>query len=147
VILYLDTSAIVKKYFKEDFSEKVITLWKEARAIVTSSVAYAETMASFHRKKREAPVKEKLFERVANAFRRDWQTFICVETNNDLNELIDHLVGHYALRGFDAIHLASALVVYGRLPEDFLFVSFDQRLIQAARAEDLNTFPSDLRNP
>lgn len=51
MILYLDTSAIVKKYFKEQGSMEVIRLWKKTNSIVTSTVAYAETLAAIHRKK------------------------------------------------------------------------------------------------
>jgi len=46
MILYLDTSALVKKYFKETGSDEVISKWQEATGIITSSVAYAESLAS-----------------------------------------------------------------------------------------------------
>jgi uncharacterized protein YcbX len=47
----------------------------------------------------------------------------------------------YPLRGFDAIHLASARLVHENLPEDFIFACFDHSLARAAQAEGLNTFP------
>ena len=49
MILYLDTSALVKRYFKEKNSDELIARWRQAAEIFTSSVAYAETMASFYR--------------------------------------------------------------------------------------------------
>ena len=33
MILYLDTSALVKRYFQEPFSEEVADLWKKAAEI------------------------------------------------------------------------------------------------------------------
>jgi len=39
MILYLDTSALVKKYFREAGSSRVILHWKKAGAIATSSIA------------------------------------------------------------------------------------------------------------
>jgi predicted nucleic acid-binding protein len=111
MILYLDTSALLKKYFKEPGSIEVISRWKEAKGIVTSSVAYAETMASFYRKKREVNIRGKVFGKILNSFQRDWTSFIRVEVTDDLNESIDEIVGRYSLRGFDSIHLASALIV------------------------------------
>ena len=70
MILYLDTSALIKKYFREDGSDSVISKWKEATGIVTSSVAYAEALASIYRKQREAKFgKDKLVE-LLNAFRK-----------------------------------------------------------------------------
>ena len=53
MILYLDTSALIKKYFKEVGSKDVISRWKAATAVVTSTVAYAEVMASIYLKKRK----------------------------------------------------------------------------------------------
>ena len=83
MILYLDTSALLKKYFKEYASTDVISMWKEAMAIATSSVAYAETMASLYRKKREVTMDESVFSSILNSFHRDWQSFISVEVNNN----------------------------------------------------------------
>lgn len=141
MILYLDTSALLKKYFKEVASTDVISMWKEAAAIVTSSVAYAETMASFYRKKREVNINENIFVSIIDSFHKDWESFIRVEVNNDLNEKIDKLVALHPLRGFDAIHLASALMIHENVTEDFFFACFDQRLSMAAKSEDLNIFP------
>jgi uncharacterized protein YcbX len=64
-----------------------------------------------------------------------------VEVTDELNEVIERLVGIHPLRGFDAIHLASAVLLNEKLPEDFLFACFDERLAQAARREGLKVFP------
>jgi predicted nucleic acid-binding protein len=141
MILYLDTSALLKRYFKEPYSDEIISRWKGATEIVTSSVAYAETMASFYRKKREVGLSDKVIKKIVNSFRMDWKSFIRVELTDDLNEYIDKAVGSHPLRGFDAIHLASALTVHEMLPEDFLFACFDRRLTHAAQVEGLETFP------
>ncbi len=144
MILYLDTSALLKKYYKEPGSTEVISRWKEATGIVTSSVAYAETMASFYRKKREVNIRGKLLGKILNSFQRDWTSFIRVEVTDDLNESIDKIVARYPLRGFDSIHLASALIIHQRVPEQFLFACFDRNLIQAAQVEGLETLPTNL---
>jgi predicted nucleic acid-binding protein len=141
MILYLDTSALVKRYFQEPYSDDVISIWKSAEQIVTSFVAYAETMASMYRKKREGGIANKLIRKAAGAFQRDWESFIRVEVNDALNGYIDSVVERYPLRGFDAIHLASAMVIYERLPENFLFACFDESLAHAARSEGFETFP------
>ena len=139
MILYLDTSALIKKYFKEAGSDEVISIWQEATGIVTSSVAYAEALASIYRKKREAKFGNDRLEKIFGAFRRDWNSFIRVEVTDDLNEWIDKMVSRYPLRGFDAIHLASALIVHDRLPEEFLFACYDKKLLQAAHRAGLKT--------
>ena len=60
MILYLDTSALVKRYFQEPYSDDVLSKWESATQIVTSAVAYAETMATIHRKKREENLNDAL---------------------------------------------------------------------------------------
>lgn len=138
MIVYLDTSALVKRYFKEEYSAEVINYWADAEEIITSCVTYVEAMASFWRKKREGLTPEGLIREVSGLFKRDWESFIRVEVNEDLNEYVDLLIERHPLRGFDAIHLASAKVVHDSLQENFIFLCFDQRLASAAYEEGLN---------
>jgi predicted nucleic acid-binding protein len=66
LILYLDTSALVKRYFEEPYSNKVAEQWQAADEIATSSVAYAEALASFHRKSREAVLDAEILDDISN---------------------------------------------------------------------------------
>lgn len=141
MILYLDTSALVKRYFREPFSDEVVLRWKTATEIVISSVAYAEALASFYRKKRETGLKEALTRKVIEAFLLDWKSFVRIEVNEELDTYLDRALERYPLRGFDAIHLASAVLVREGLQEDILFVCFDQVLARAARKEGFEIFP------
>ena len=68
-------------------------------------------------------------------------SFIRIQVTDELNEIIDRVIGNYPLRGFDAIHLASAILVNQALPEDLLFACFDRRLSMAAMEEGFETFP------
>jgi predicted nucleic acid-binding protein len=142
VILYLDTSALVKRYFKEPYSDEVIAKWQEAAEIVTSSVAYAETLAAIHRKKRESALKQDLVNKIADDLRADWNSFIRIQVNDELNEYIDKAINGHPLRGFDAIHLASAMIMNETFPDNVLFACFDQTLTQAAIREGMQTFPA-----
>jgi predicted nucleic acid-binding protein len=142
VILYLDTSALLKKYVKETWSDEIIDLWKQALGIATSSVAYAEAMASLYRKKREEKVPSATFRKLLHSFREDWHSFIRVDVTQNLNTPIDKIVKRYPLRGFDAIHLASAILIHERMPSEFLFACFDRSLVIAATQNGLQTFPS-----
>jgi len=141
MILYLDTSALVKKYFEEKNSAEVISAWKSSLGISTSAVAYAELLAAVYRKASETRANKSLFERVVSTFQEDWSSFIIVEVDNRLNETIHKVIANHGLRGFDAIHLASALVIGSAVSDDFLFACYDDRLNHAAKAEGLQTLP------
>ena len=140
MIVYVDTSALLKRYFQESFSEEVLATWQQSEALVTSSVTYAETMAIIYRKKKDSDLEDNVVQKIVDAFQRDWSGFIRVEVTDALNKYIDNVVQKHLLRGFDAIHLASALVVKEGVPSNFFFACFDQRLNQAARLEDLDVF-------
>jgi predicted nucleic acid-binding protein len=143
VILYLDTSALVKRYFHEPYSEEVLSRWQEATEIATSSVAYAESLASFYRKKQETAFEDALMDQIVRNLRTDWQSFIRIQVNEELNEHIDKAIEAHPLRGFDAIHLASAMIMHENFQDRLLFACFDRRLNQAAQTEGIHTFPVD----
>jgi hypothetical protein len=42
---------------------------------------------------------------------------------------------------FIGSHLASAMVIRERMPQDFVFACFDERLARAAQSDGLETFP------
>jgi predicted nucleic acid-binding protein len=65
-----------------------------------------------------------------------------VEGDNRLNETIHKVIADHGLRGFDAIHLASALAIGSAVADNLLFACYDEKLAQAARVEGLETLPS-----
>jgi hypothetical protein len=70
------------------------------------------------------------------------ERFFKVDVTEDLNEIIDRVWARHPLPGFDAIHLASSLLLREYLPEDLLFSCFEQRLTKAAADEGLKTYPA-----
>lgn len=143
MILYLDTSALVKLYFQEPFSNEVLSKWQSAEQVVTSSVAYAETLASINRKSREGYLEDASLGELLASFQREWSSLIRVEVTDELNVYIDSAVERYPLRGFDLIHLASAMVIHERAPEGFVFACFDEKLTHGARSEGFEVFPPE----
>jgi len=53
MILYCDTSALIKRYVQEEGSSELTEIWTQALHVCTSTVAFAESMAVFGRKYRE----------------------------------------------------------------------------------------------
>ena len=130
MILYLDTSALVKLYAEEEGTELVERAVDEAEVVTTSIVAYAEARAALARKLREA----------VEALDEDWETLDTYEATDELVRTAGALAEEQALRGFDAIHLASVLLVRevrrqqtGESTEEaVLFLGFDSHLTEAA---------------
>ena len=142
MVLYLDTSALVKRYFEEESSDVVLSLWGKAGHIVTSSVAYSETLACFYRKKNEPGFDDNVFAKILDEFREDWSSFIRVQVNDGLNPFIDQVFACCHLRGFDAVHLASAVLIREKLTKDLVFACYDSRLNKAAKLQGLEILES-----
>ena len=53
--VYLDTSALVKRYVREPGTARVLTLWRQANHLATSRLTYAETVCAVRRKARTEP--------------------------------------------------------------------------------------------
>jgi len=137
MILYCDTSALIKRYVQEEGSSELAEIWTQALHICTSTVAFAESMAVFGRKYREGMLNREKFRHVTAEFKREYQHLILVPVSEDLNKLIEELIIKYPLRGFDVIHLSSALLIKQAGKLNTYFAAFDKTLNQAAKEENL----------
>jgi uncharacterized protein len=134
VILYCDTSALIKLYVAEVHSEEVLDLYKKASLVVVSRVTYAEAMAGLSRRFRESPVDHPKIEALKDTLRNDWPEFGIVELTQSVVELAATYADLFALRGFDSIQLASAKALQMKATEPVHFACFDQRLVRASAA-------------
>lgn len=136
MILYLDTSALVKLYVREAGTAALQTHAAKAEALATSSVAYAETRAAFARLKHTGMTTDVRHQQRLRQLDRDWDALLKVELAPDVLRSAGDLAEIYNLRGFDAIHLASALwcwrALKARVAAPVDFAVFDRRLAAAA---------------
>ena len=70
MILYLDTSALVKLYVEEPLSQELTVA--VAEAVATSLIAYTESRAAFARARREARLSAQTYRRIVGDFVDDW---------------------------------------------------------------------------
>ena len=75
------------------------------------------------------------------SFRTDFQTLTRIALDDDVHRRVEDLLVRHPLRGADAVHLASAVLVRDVLQEQVTFACADQRLVDAARAEGLLIAP------
>lgn len=137
MILYLDSSSIVKDYLEELHSESVREWIQLADLVATSSVAYPEVLSALTRRWRQGEFNLERLRLLHGKLEEDWSRFLLLPV---LERSAGDLVLRHPLRGFDAIHLAAALdLTKGPSMEEVVFSSFDHRLLSAARAEGLAT--------
>ena len=141
MIVYFDTSALVKRYVAEPDSPAVLDLWERTVLIAASQLLYAEMSATLARKRREQPGSALLLNQVEQAFRDDWATLYRIPIDDEINRRVDDLLTRRALRGADAVHLASALLLRDLAEDAVHFACADGTLVDAARAEGLQVQP------
>jgi predicted nucleic acid-binding protein len=137
VILYLDTSSLVKLYVAETESAEVKRIVEAAEVSATSRVAYVEARAAFARKRREHSITPAGYRTIIQDFDRDWESYFLVDVSTEIVKLAGSLTEKRALRGYDAIHLASAVTLRRHGGRPVIFSCFDARLSLAARREGL----------
>jgi predicted nucleic acid-binding protein len=135
VILYLDTSALVKLYVAEAGTEAVATAVERAQALVTVRVTYAEARAAFAHHARMKGIAAKDLRRVVRQLDEEWGQYSIVEVTDALVRRAGVLAERHRLRGYDAVQLSAAVDLRGAGATEFAFASFDARLNQAARRE------------
>ena len=135
--VYLDTSSLVKLYVEEEDSSAVANLVDSSTYTATSIVAYAEARAAFARRFRENAFGIDEHDRIKSNLDKDWNHYLVLYITENLIKLAGELSEKHALRGFDAIHLASAIALYRDLSSPIVFSCFDNHLATAAECEEL----------
>ena len=134
MILYLDTSSLVKLYVDEPGSADVRQLVEQADIVAASVVAYPEARAALARRRREGSLTVAGHRRTRVALDGDWPHVLALDVSGPLARIAGDLADRHRLRGLDAVHLAAYLAFAREFPdEDVRFSSADRPLERAAR--------------
>lgn len=131
-MLYLDASALVKRYVEEDGSEVVEKAMDGADALSTCRIGFVETVRA---------VALGGDERDIGKVEAEWTWFDVIDVDQALAERAAMLAVSHRLRSLDALHLAAALTLSS---DDLTLATWDGRLHRAAREEGLATLPAAL---
>jgi predicted nucleic acid-binding protein len=147
VIAYLDASVLVKRYLAERGSRETTALTAGADMVATSIVSRAEVAAALAKAVRAGLVTEHVARRAERAFDRDWPDLVRVPITEALVDRAKTLAWNHALRGYDAVQLASASMWQESIGIDILVATFDRQLWTAARDAGMTVWPEDPTGP
>jgi hypothetical protein len=140
-LVYFDSSALVKLVLDEVGSDTAATLWNACDVALSSRLAYPEVCAALA----AAGRNHDLTELEASAASSDWELFWAsmrpVELSADFERAAGSLAATHQLRGADAVHLASALVLSST---DLTVAVWDERLHAGAAAVGLAVAPATM---
>ena len=133
---YFDTSALIKLVVEEEGTESAIELWQASLHAVTSRLAYPEARAALAAA-RHAGLLTHGYRRAVSDFAELFRELEKVEIDAELAYLAGELAEEHGLRGYDAVHLASAL----ELGPATILVTWDAALARAGDATGLAVAP------
>jgi hypothetical protein len=126
VSLYIDTSALVRRYLRDRHRDLVLEAMAGGAAWCSSALTRTEAQLALHR----AAVSGRQQVELWRALRDEWESFWVVPMDDRCMARAVEIGANYGVRIVDAIHLAAA----DRLPGPVRYLTFDRQQIPAADA-------------
>ena len=144
MILYLDASALVKRYTEERGTVEVKEAIRRATTVGTALISRAEVAAAFAKSVRTSALTSEEATQALHRFRLQWASYVRVRLSESVVARADSLAWQHGLRGYDAVHLAAALTWRDALDAGVVMATFDRALWKVAGQAGLDVFPADL---
>ena len=139
--LYFDTSALIKRYINEPGTENVRAWIRTANNMATGLLTRAETTAGLTRLQNRGIITQGDYGQALEQFRLDWSSYHRITINEELVARADFLACQHGLRGYDAVHLAAALIWQEALMLPVTLATYDQELASAGKESGLSILP------
>jgi uncharacterized protein len=134
-MLFLDTSALVKRYVDEPGRDAVMAAMADDHVWVASELARTEAALTLTR----VAATSRQADRLHRLLAEDWDAFHVVPVDDRCLATAAELGSNYGLSVSHAIHLAAA----SRLPKPVGYLTLDPRQVSAAVALDLDLVALD----
>lgn len=123
----------------EDASDIAIELWGVADSKVTSQLAYPEARAALAAAARGNRLSEDALDAAIHDLDRALEATLLIGVDRELARAAGALAHTHALRGYDAVHLATALTI---TDPGLVVVTWDRDLSSAAFAAGCSVAPA-----
>ena len=144
MILYLDSSALVKRYVAEIGSSQVERITAQADIKGTAIISRAEVSAALGKAARMGTLTHAEASAALQAFRAEWPNLPRIALTEAVVARADEQAWEHGLRGYDAVHLATAIFWQEMMEETLTLATFDRQLWKAGKATGLVVWPNDL---
>jgi predicted nucleic acid-binding protein len=144
MILYLDASALVKRYVAEPGSAQVNEAITRAEVVGTALISHAEIAAALAKAVWVHALTQEEASASLQVFREEWLDLVRVQVTEMVIAHADTFAWEHGLRGYDAVHLAAASLWQDGMSEQITLSTFNRRLWEAAARVGLALHPADL---
>jgi predicted nucleic acid-binding protein len=133
---YFDSSAVVKVYVQENGRASVLRLLR-LHEVVVSAILPVEIRGALRRRAEEDAIESSRLPAALDQLAADREQWNVLAVSTEILARAEEIVGNYAVRMLDAIHIASAKEFAERLQTRMPFISADHRQVEAAAAVGL----------
>jgi hypothetical protein len=130
--IFLDSSALAKRYVQEPGSDRVEEILSSASSLCVSVICVPEVVSALCRRRREGKVSQQQYSKAKQALFEDIEDASVVNVTDKVVARAVELLERRPLRPSDSLHIASAAEWSAEL-----FVSADERQCAAARGYGL----------
>lgn len=130
--LFLDSSALAKRYVREAGTDRVVALCTEADEAIVSIIALPEGVSTLNRLRREGRLSESEYATIKQEAVDDLAEATTMEVTPSIVEKALVCLERSRLRASDALHIASALEA-----DPDLFLTGDRRQREGATGAGL----------
>ena len=141
MILFCDTSALLKLFIDEQGSESMINARSSSKGIAVCRITWAESMAALAQRTRFKGTNQSGLAQARSMFEKAWPGFVIADITQPLVEKAGVFAEAFALRGYDSVQLAAAHQLHEQFALPLTFACFDRRLNQAAKLLQLEVLP------
>jgi uncharacterized protein len=133
MIVYYDTSALLKLFIEEEHSAAVRAKSADAHAIVVCELTWVEMHSALGRRIRQGESDEAVAWAALESFKSKWTDYSVINLNPELIQSAGLHAQSMGLRAYDSVQLDSARQAERALDGELAFLSFDKQLNTAAR--------------
>jgi uncharacterized protein len=130
--VFLDSSALAKRYVEEPGSERVEEILSSASSLGVSVICLSEVVSALCRRRRERKLSPQQYLRAKRSLFEDIEDSSLIRVTDQVVARAVELLERWPLRSSDSLHIASAAEWSAEL-----FVSADERQCGAARGYGL----------
>ena len=141
MIVYADTSALVKLFVQEESSDATREMLEAAQVMGTGLLTRAELGSALARGARRGYLSEDEALEARRRLEMVWGSWVHIALDEALVSRAEATAWEYGLRGYDAVHLAAAWVWRKEIGHPIVLATFDRELWEAARLLGLAVWP------
>ena len=132
--VFLDTSSYAKRFIEEEGSEKLDELLDQASELCLSILCIPELFSALNRRLRSLGITPRDYAAVKIRIAEEIEDATIIQLSPRVVQISIDVLEASSLRALDALHVASAIACHADI-----FVSSDERQIQAARKAGMKT--------